>query len=103
MATLIVLFNLKEGQSPEEYERWARDVDVPTVSDLDSVNSFRAYRAQGLLGSDAASPYRYVEVIQVADMNALGKDIATEPMQKIAQAFQQMADNPTFIVCEQFA
>ncbi len=103
MATLVVLFNLKEGQSPEEYEQWARNVDVPTVSGLESVNSFRVYRAQSVLGSEAAPPYKYVEVIQVTGMEQLGQEISTEEMQKIAQTFQSMADNPTFIVCEQFA
>ncbi len=103
MATLIVLFNLREGQDPAAYEHWARDVDVPTVSGLESVNSFRVYRATGLLGSDSAPPYRYIEVIQVSNMQTLVEEIGTEEMQKVAATFQGMADNPTFIVCEQFA
>ena len=27
--TLIVLFNLKDGVSEKEYEKWAKEVDIP--------------------------------------------------------------------------
>lgn len=103
MATVIVLFNLKPGQSAADYEKWAKDTDVPTVVGLKSVDDFRVYRAKGILGSDARSPYQYVEVLAVNDMNGLMADIGSETMQKIAAAFQSMTDNPTFIVTEQFA
>ena len=103
MATVIVLFNLKEGQSAHDYEQWARAVDVPTVNGLDSVNSFRVYRTKGMLGTDAPAPYQYIEVLQVTDLAGLGRDISSEEMQQIASSFQGMADNPTFIICEQFA
>jgi len=53
MAIMVVLFNLKPGIRPEDYERWAREVDVPAVSSLQSVDRFRVCRAIGTLGSDA--------------------------------------------------
>jgi hypothetical protein len=40
-ATLIVLFSLKEGRSADDYERWARETDVPTGKGLPSVGDFR--------------------------------------------------------------
>lgn len=103
MSTVIVLFNLKDGVSVDEYEEWARTVDSPTVNGLGSVDSFRVHRVSGLLMSEDAPPYRYVEVIEVADMDAFGADVGTEAMQAISAAFGQFADAPVFMLSERFA
>ena len=58
------------------------------------------HRATGVLGSDAASPYAYFEVIDITDMEAFGVDASSEAVQKVAAEFQQFADNPQFILTE---
>ena len=89
---LFALFNLKPGVSAETYEAWARTVDLPAVNALPSVESFTVFRATGQLGSDAPSPYAYIEIIDVPDMARFGEDVATATMQAVAAAFQDMAD-----------
>ena len=100
MAHVVVLFNLKPDADREAYEEWARSRDLPTVNGLPSVNSFRVFAASGLLGG-GESPYSYVEVIDVADMEGLFADIGTDAMQAIAGEFGEFADNPTFIVVDE--
>lgn len=97
---IFVLFNLREGVDPATYESWARQTDIPTVRGLPSINSFDAFRTTGLLGSDAAAPYAYVEVIDVGDDDRFGADISTPEMQGIAAEFQQFADDPKFMVMQ---
>ena len=41
------------------------------------------------------------EVLDVEDLGQLGRDVATEQMQKVASTFRSLADNPQFIVTEQ--
>jgi hypothetical protein len=89
---LIALFNLKPGITVERYEQWARTVDLPTVNGLSSIDRFDIFKVTGLLGSDAAAPYAYIETIDVADMDQFGQDVASETMQAVAAAFQDMAD-----------
>lgn len=103
MPTLIVLFNLKKDASPADYEQWAQTTDVPTVKGLKSVDDFKVFRMGNILGTEMASPYQYCEIIEVNDMNGLFTDISTEVMQRVAAEFQVFADNPIFIVAEQFA
>jgi hypothetical protein len=103
MPALIVLFKLKPGASVEEYERWAAETDVPVVSRLDSVDSFRVFRLQSLLFGGGEPPYEYCEVIEVNDLDKLGEEIAQERIQAIAAQFQTFADDPVFIVAEQAA
>ncbi len=100
MATrIIALFNLKPGVDRARYEDWARSTDLPTVKGLPSIADFSVFRSVATLGSDAPPPYQYVEIIDVADMDQFGRDIATETMQKIAGQFQGMAD-VTFILTD---
>ncbi len=103
MPTLIVLFNLRKDASPADYEKWAQTTDVPTVKGLKSVDDFKVFRMSNLLGTETLSPYQYCEIIEVNDMNGLFADIGTETMQRVAAEFQAFADNPMFIVAEQFA
>ena len=99
---LIALFNLKPGIAVEAYEDWAKTVDIPTVTGLASVDGFTVHRVTGQLGSDAAAPYGYVEIIDVPDMAQFGEDVSTAAMQAVAAAFQDMAD-VTFLTTEPLA
>ena len=99
MTTLIVLFNLKNPAAAAEYERWAREVDLPTASSLPSVQRFEVLKAQGLLGG-GASPFQYVEILRVKDMTQFGADIASAAMQKVAAQFQAFADQPMFVITD---
>lgn len=97
---IIVLFNLLPNVDPAAYENWARSTDIPGVRALGSIKDFQVYRTTGLLGSDAKPPYAYMEVIDVADMEAFGRDAASDAVQKVAAEFRSFADNPLFITTE---
>jgi hypothetical protein len=99
MAKIVVLFNLKPGVAVADYEKFARETDLPIVNRLPSVNRFEVLKATGLLNG-AASPYQYIEIIDVRDLGQLGQDVATEQMQKVASTFRSLADDPQFIVTE---
>jgi len=100
MTNIIVLFNLKDGVNPSEYEAWAKSTDLPIVRGLESIESFSVLRTSGLLGSTEPPPYQYVEVIRVGDMTRFGEEVASETMQKVASEFQEQADAPLFVVTE---
>ncbi|HEX8757336.1 MAG TPA: hypothetical protein VF745_13440 [Steroidobacteraceae bacterium] len=97
---IIVLFNLKPGADVATYERWARTTDIPGVRALSSVGAFEVYRATGLLGSGEKPPYAYIEVIDVGDMSAFGRDVQSERVQRVAAEFGRFADQPQFILTE---
>lgn len=97
VTTVIVLFNLKPGARVVDYERFARETDLPIVNKLPSVERFEVLKSAGLLGGGDA-PYQYVEVLRVKNLEGLGRDVATETMKKVATEFRTFADNPQFIV-----
>ena len=100
MPKIIVLFNLKSGVTVADYEKFARETDLPIVNQLPSVNRFEVLRATGLLNG-AAAPYQYIEIIDVKDLGQLGQDVATEQMRGVSSAFRALADSPQCIVTEQ--
>ena len=102
MPTMIVLVDLKEGVDPEDYERWVLESYAPAVRELPSVEDWRDYRATGLLGSDAALPYRYVVTLDIRDLDQLGRDVASEGMQGLLSELHDLAE-VTQIMAERFA
>jgi hypothetical protein len=99
MTTIVVLFNLKAGVDPAEYEAWARARDLPNVNALASVSNFRVLRSQGLMNGSAA-PYQYVELIELHSLEGLRADTKSDLMQGVAREFRTFADAPQFIVTE---
>lgn len=99
---MLVLFNLKEGVRPADYEKWAAEVDAPGVRRLGSISSFGVNRVVGTLDG-GEPPYRYAELMQVTDFDQLGADAQAEEIQKIGATFQEkFAAEPVFLFLEQF-
>ena len=103
MAALVVLFNLKDESAKAAYENWAKTTDVPTVKGLNSIDDFKVYRLNSIMGTEENPPFQYCEVIDINDMNALGPELETETMKRVAGEFQAFADNPIFIISERIA
>ncbi len=101
MPAMIVLINLKDGVIPEDYERWILESYAPAVKNLSSVEDWRDYRVSGLLGSDAAPPYRYVVTLEVVDLEQLGRDVEGEEMQRLLAELHELAE-VTQIMAERF-
>jgi hypothetical protein len=98
---IIVLFNLRDGVDPATYEQWARTRDLPGVRSLGSVKDFNVYRVTGLLGSEAAAPYAYSEVIDVGDMDLFWKEVVQPEPQAVAAEFREfLAGEPIFLMTE---
>ena len=99
---MVVLVNLKEDVSPEDYERWSQESYAPAVKALPSVRDWRAYRVGGLLASDDAPPYRYVVTADVDDLARLGRDMADEEMRGLLSELHRFA-GVVQLISERFA
>ena len=100
MTTIVVLFNLKRDGDVADYEAWAKTVDIPNVRRLDGCSSFNVLRVQGLLNGSPDTPYQYVELIEITDMDTFKSSVSTEAAQQVAAQFREFADAPVFMVSE---
>ena len=92
MPAMIVMVNLKEGVSPEDYERWVLETYAPAVKALPSVRSWQAYQVGGLLASDDTPPYRYVVTLDIDDLAQLGRDMKGEEMRRLLSELHRFAE-----------
>ena len=99
--TLIVLFNLKKGVKEVDYEKYAVEIDSPSIKRLASNRGFKIFKGLNLFGRDTPSPYRYIEVMDISSFDDLASDIRREEIQKMLRQFSSFADNPQLIITKQ--
>jgi len=99
MPTMIVLVNLKDDVTPEEYERWLGERYVPAVLELPSIDEWRGHRVGGLAETEGEPPYGYIVTVEINDLEQLAKDMEGEKVQvllgelgRYAEVTQLMTD-----------
>jgi hypothetical protein len=71
MAQRVFFLNrLHDGVDPDEYEAWIRRVDYPVARSQDAITSYTVTRIAGTLSGEGESPYDYLEVIEISDLEA---------------------------------
>ena len=71
MAHRVFFLNkLRDGVDPQEYEDWIRRVDYPVARAQGAIASYTVTRIEGTLSGEGESPYEYLEVIEITDLDA---------------------------------
>lgn len=96
---LVIMYTLKEGVTPADFEAWVAETDHPTMRGLESVEDFRTYRAEGLLMGEGTPSVTYIETFAISDMEGFTtEDMAGEAVQAITGQFMGFAEAPQFIL-----
>ncbi|MGH3144343.1 MAG: hypothetical protein ACRDTR_00915 [Rubrobacter sp.] len=101
MPTMIVLVNLKDDVTPEEYERWLDEHYLPAVLELDSVDAWHGYRVGGLAEAGGEPPHDYIVSVEVNDLEQLARDIEGGRMQTLLGELGRYAE-VTQLMTERF-
>jgi REDY-like protein HapK len=71
MAHRVFFLNrLRDGADFDEYEAWIRRVDYPVARAQGAITSYTVTRIDGTLSGEGESPYDYLEVIEITDLDA---------------------------------
>jgi len=100
---MIVLFNLNDDQTEDEFVQWMKDNDIPVVSKLSSVTEYNLAKTVGMLGGEGEVPYKFMEIIRISDFDKLGEEAADETIQNIGAQFQQKIRDGIWLLSEQIA
>lgn len=96
---LFLLYTLKEGVSPAQFEEWVRTTDQPAMRSLARVQSFRTYRAERLLMGEGAPGVAYIEAFAIPDLDGFtAEDMGGETVQAVMGEFMGLVEAPQFIV-----
>lgn len=99
VTTLFVMYTLKEGVTPEQFEEWVRTTDQPSMRSLARVQDFRTYRAERLLMGEGTPGVAYIEAFAIPDLDGfIAEDLAGETVQKVTADFMGLAEAPQFII-----
>lgn len=63
------MYRLREGVDRAAYERWVREVDVPFATARRTLLRYECVHIDGQIGSDSPSPYDYIELLEVTDVD----------------------------------
>ncbi len=96
---LFILYTLKEGVSPTQFEDWVVKTDQPALRSLARVQSFRTYRAERLLMGEGTPGFSYIEAFAIPDLEGFTtQDMAGDTVQSVMGQFMGFADAPQFVV-----
>lgn len=75
MVSLIFMYNLKPGITPEEYEKWFSEVHIPDIKRIPGLRKVFANKVIGSLSGEPAEYYRAGE-LHFDDMEDIQKAFA---------------------------
>jgi hypothetical protein len=87
-----VLAKLKPGVSPEEYERFEREVDYVVAGRLKTIVSYRTHRITATDARLAGGPWDYIERIEITDRAAYERELAEKGQQLLDELYAKYLD-----------
>ena len=87
-----VLAKLKPGVSPEDYERFEREVDYAVAGRLSTIVSYRTHRITAVDARLGGGPWDYIERIEITDRAAYERELAQTGKELIEELYAKYLD-----------
>ncbi|MCJ7514029.1 MAG: hypothetical protein MUO23_13825 [Anaerolineales bacterium] len=97
MTTVYWLVRLKPGVTAEDYQAFVRRVDYPAVKRIASIRNYSSTRVVGCIPPEGPAPFDFIDVVEVADLDAYLRDLEEHPAVK--EVHSQSADMVDVIHC----
>ena len=99
---LFLLYTLKDGVTPDDFENWVRTTDYPKMRGLARVADFRTFRAERLLMGEGEPGVAYIEAFTIPDLDGfVAEDMGGETVQSVMGEFMGFAEAPQFIIASE--
>lgn len=96
---LILIYALKDGVTPADFENWVRTTDYPSMRGLERVADFRTHRVERPLMGEDKPTIQYIETFAIPDLEGFTtEDMGGETVQSVMAAFMGFAEAPQFLV-----
>ncbi len=92
MAKRIILYNLAEHVTDEEFQNYARNEKGPLIDSLPSVKKYELVHITGAMGGEI--PYKYVGIVHLTSLKDFNeKDAKTQKYQDFFKKFGPMVSD----------
>lgn len=96
---LILIYKLKDGVTPADFETWVRTTDYPSMRGIKRVSDFRTHRVERSLMGPEKPAIQYIETFSIPDLDGFTKeDMGGQTVQSVMGAFMGFAEAPQFLV-----
>ncbi len=105
MPTLFAVYNLKEKQMTEEYDKYLTNTKIPGIRGAPWCTAFNTWKIDKVLAPAVSepeealpseSPYMYIAKIEVSDLDAMVSFLGTDEGKKFVKSWSIYLD-PTSI------
>ena len=105
MPTLFAIYNLKEKQKAEEYDKYLINTKIPGIRGAPWCTAFNTWRIDKVLAPAVSelegelpseSPYMYVAKIEVSDLNAMVSFLGTDAGKEFVKSWSIYMDPTSF-------
>ena len=92
MAKEIILYNLADHVTDEEYQEYVKNEKGPLLDSLSSVKKFELVKVTGSASGD--SPYQYVGIMHITSLEEFSqKDAPSQAFQEFMEKWQSMVSD----------
>ena len=100
MAKQIILYNLAENITEEQYEAYVTSEKGPLLDSLESVKKFEVVKTTGSLSGEI--PYKYVGIMHLTSLDDFNqKDAAKQEFQTFLAKWLPMVSDFHLLFCEE--
>jgi len=105
MTTLFCIYNLKPGQSSDEYDKYLQETKIPGIRGAPWCAAFDTWRIDKVLAPAVSepegelpkeSPYAYVAKLEVTDLDAMVKFLGTVEGQDFMKSWSVFLEPTSF-------
>ena len=100
MAKQIILYNLAEHVTEEQYEAYVTSEKGPLLDSLESVKKFEVAKTTGSLSGEI--PYKYVGIMHLTSLDDFNKkDAPKQEFQELLAKWMPMVSDFHILFCEE--
>jgi hypothetical protein len=97
-----VTFRLRPGITPEEYEKWFRETNVPAVRKMKSIESYRVWRVVDAMEGEPT--FEVLEEMEIEDRAAFDREVEELPeMAAMLEGWYERVTDQVILYAEEIA
>jgi len=99
VAHILILYKLKPGVTPKDFERWLRTSSAPTLRRVRRLKDFSVYRVEKRVMDGGEPSIHYAELFDIPDIEGfVREDIPGPVLQKDMEGFLGFAEKPEYLL-----
>jgi len=99
VAHILILYKLKPGITPKDFEHWLRTRSAPTLRKIRRLKDFTVYRIEKRVMDSGEPSIGYAELFDIPDIEGfVREDIPGPVLRKDMEEFLGFAEKPEYLL-----